>query len=314
MALPGDAADGEGEHQVERRSRSSTDCTWPRDLEREHHQGAHQPEDRARGARASGCAGRRTASPPPSRPGRRRGRARGSAPGPRTLSSIGPEEVQREHVEADVQHLDVGEHRGHQLPPGAVGDTADRARRCRRGTACSADVAAAAPACRPARLVAARPWPGSPARPATLIPISTKVVSARVADPLPAVRRARLPGRPGALLDAGRGTGTRPRPSACSPGRSAGRSAGSGSRSRGRCAGSRRAGVRDGSAPPGPLGRRGGHPRSISTVSMTTGSTGRSPGPVAVVPIASTTSRLSWSATSPKMVCLLFSQRRRRRR
>ena len=46
----------------------------------------------------------------------------------------------------------------------------------------------------------------------------------------------------------------------------------------------------------------------ISTDSITTGSTGRSPGPVAVVPIASTTSRLSWSATSPKIVCRLFSQ------
>ena len=37
---------------------------------------------------------------------------------------------------------------------------------------------------------------------------------------------------------------------------------------------------------------------------MTTGSTGRSIGPVGVVAIASTTSREASSATSPKMVCL----------
>ena len=40
---------------------------------------------------------------------------------------------------------------------------------------------------------------------------------------------------------------------------------------------------------------------------MTTGSTGRSPPPVGVVAIASTTSRDAWSATSPKIVCLKFS-------
>jgi hypothetical protein len=40
---------------------------------------------------------------------------------------------------------------------------------------------------------------------------------------------------------------------------------------------------------------------------MTTGSTGRSPGPVWVVAMASTTSREAWSATSPKIVCLKFS-------
>src|SRR6478735_1189280 len=41
---------------------------------------------------------------------------------------------------------------------------------------------------------------------------------------------------------------------------------------------------------------------------MTTGSTGRSPGPMSVVAIASTTSREAWSETSPKIVCLKFSQ------
>ena len=45
----------------------------------------------------------------------------------------------------------------------------------------------------------------------------------------------------------------------------------------------------------------------ISTDSMTTGSTGLSLRPVSVVPIASTTSREAWSATSPKIVCLKFS-------
>ena len=44
------------------------------------------------------------------------------------------------------------------------------------------------------------------------------------------------------------------------------------------------------------------------TDSMPTASTGRSPGPVAVVAMASTTSRELWSATSPKIVCLKFSQ------
>jgi hypothetical protein len=39
---------------------------------------------------------------------------------------------------------------------------------------------------------------------------------------------------------------------------------------------------------------------------MTTGSTGRSPAPVLTLPIASTTSREAWSATSPKIVCLRF--------
>ena len=49
----------------------------------------------------------------------------------------------------------------------------------------------------------------------------------------------------------------------------------------------------------------------ISTDSITTGSTGRSPAPVGVVAIASTTSRLSWSATSPKIVCLSVQVRGR---
>src|SRR5690606_30996156 len=40
----------------------------------------------------------------------------------------------------------------------------------------------------------------------------------------------------------------------------------------------------------------------IVTDSMTTGSTGRSPGPVGVAAMASTTARLSASATSPKIV------------
>jgi hypothetical protein len=40
------------------------------------------------------------------------------------------------------------------------------------------------------------------------------------------------------------------------------------------------------------------------TCSITTGSTGRSIGPVLVALILSTTSRLDWSATSPKIVSL----------
>ena len=39
---------------------------------------------------------------------------------------------------------------------------------------------------------------------------------------------------------------------------------------------------------------------------MTTGSTGRSPRPVRTLAISSTTSRLAWSATSPKIVCRRF--------
>ena len=42
------------------------------------------------------------------------------------------------------------------------------------------------------------------------------------------------------------------------------------------------------------------------TFSMTTSVSGRSAGPVDVRPIASTTLRDSWSATSPKIVCLKF--------
>ena len=44
----------------------------------------------------------------------------------------------------------------------------------------------------------------------------------------------------------------------------------------------------------------------MSTDSMTTSSTGLSIRPVGVVAMASTTSRLAWSATSPKIVCLKF--------
>ena len=39
-----------------------------------------------------------------------------------------------------------------------------------------------------------------------------------------------------------------------------------------------------------------------------TGSIGRSPAPVWTPAMASTTSREAWSATSPKIVCLKFSQ------
>ena len=113
-----------------------------------------------------------------------------------------------------------------------------------------------------------------------LTPISTKRGQARVRDPRPAVRRARLAGALGTLLDAvgaleadrGRAHAVRAdrpvAPLAPDPGLPVG------------VAVADRWGVRDAPGAARPSDRRGGHPRSISTVSMTTGSTGRSPGPV----------------------------------
>ena len=109
-----------------------------------------------------------------------------------------------------------------------------------------------------------------------------------------------------------RGSGSRPRRRACSRGRSAARTAGRRCGPRGRGAGSRSA-PRSREVPRGCVivqievarGRRSG--ARWSTDSMTTASPGRSIAPVAVVPIASTTSRLAWSATSPKIVCLRLS-------
>ena len=121
VALPGDAADEhEGDDEVDPDPGQDA-AHVTADLDGDDQQRAHQAEDRARGA--VGAAELRPGPVDQRRAGQAGEEVQRQEAGPADRQlELRAEHPQRQHVEADVPDLDVGEHRGDQLPVGAVRD------------------------------------------------------------------------------------------------------------------------------------------------------------------------------------------------
>ncbi len=117
VTLPGDAVAEEGQRGIDADPDHELTDIGARPCRRP--PGARPSGRRSRPRpRAGGELADSASTPPPSRRARRAGTSAVKRSRPSTSSSCGPEDPQREHVEADVEHLDVGEHRGERLPPG----------------------------------------------------------------------------------------------------------------------------------------------------------------------------------------------------
>ena len=119
MAADGDVRDRERQREVEHDERHRLAGERARGHVLEDEQRAHDPEDRARGAdRDSERAGQQERA---GRAGEPRDEVHEEeAPGAERLLDDRPEPVEREHVERDVQHARVEEHRGDEPVPLAV--------------------------------------------------------------------------------------------------------------------------------------------------------------------------------------------------